>query len=226
MRTLATRRNYQTAPRAFVNVVKERAPSGRRRRNRRFPGRAFECLLCPGISASPWFTASCFRDGSLAVIPPLWVQTTSEVPSMFEGLATSHTCAHSTSNACTSLGKQCVTAHLSQTSPYDRVQPHLAGNVNASVRASGIEKDLVPPLVPLLPRLSIAIAASETVVSTKNRGSAMRVLMDWSWLHWVDKLLPACTQGSESGGQKNCNFDHLAAAKCSRLQPTLWDPAE
>ena len=39
-------------------------------------------LLCPRSSASPWFTASCCRDGSLAVIQPLWVQKTSEVPSM------------------------------------------------------------------------------------------------------------------------------------------------
>ena len=35
-------------------------------------------MLCPGSSASPWFTASCCRDGSLAVIQPLWVQQTVE----------------------------------------------------------------------------------------------------------------------------------------------------
>ena len=48
----------------------ERAPSGRRRRNRRCPCRAFEKLLCPGKSASPWFAASWCRDGSLADLGP------------------------------------------------------------------------------------------------------------------------------------------------------------
>ena len=37
-----------------------------------------ERLLCPGSSASPWFTASCCRDGSLAVIPPLCVRPSAE----------------------------------------------------------------------------------------------------------------------------------------------------
>ena len=57
----------------------KRAPSGRRRRNRWSPGCVFERLLCPGIPASPWFTASCCRDGSLAVILLLWDQKTPEV---------------------------------------------------------------------------------------------------------------------------------------------------
>ena len=73
------------------------------------PGCVLGRLLCPRSSASPWFTASCCRDGSLAVIQPLWVQKTSEVPSMFHGVTTAHTCAHSTSNACTRLGRHCNT---------------------------------------------------------------------------------------------------------------------
>ena len=60
--TLAARRNYQTAL--------AHAPSGRKHRNRRCPGRVLEQLLCPKSSASPWFAASCCRDGSLAVIQP------------------------------------------------------------------------------------------------------------------------------------------------------------
>ena len=64
-----------------------RVPSGRRRRNRRCLGCAFKRLLCTWISASPWFTASCCRDGSLAVMQPLWVQKTSAVP-VWEGIAT------------------------------------------------------------------------------------------------------------------------------------------
>ena len=47
---------------------------------------------------------------------------------MFEGLATAHTCAHSTSNACSN------------------------GNLHASVRASDIgKKDLATTMAPLLP---------------------------------------------------------------------------
>ena len=57
------------------------ASSGRTHRNRRCPGRVIEKLLCPGNSASPWFAASCCRDGSLAVIQPIWVHKTSEVSS-------------------------------------------------------------------------------------------------------------------------------------------------
>ena len=38
------------------------------------PSCVSERLLCHGISISPWFTPSCCRDGSLAVIQPLWVQ--------------------------------------------------------------------------------------------------------------------------------------------------------
>ena len=79
-----------------------RAPFGRRRR---CPGYVFERLLCPGSSASPWFAASCCRDGLLAVIQPLWLQKTSKFPSMLEGVATTHNCEHWTSNARTSLGR-------------------------------------------------------------------------------------------------------------------------
>ena len=99
---------------------------------------------------SPWFAASCCRDGSLAVIQPLWVQKTSEVPSMFEGVATVHTCAHPTS-ACTSLGRHCNITHPSQSSSHGYVHPHFAGNVHVTVRASLAwrKKDTVPVLVPL-----------------------------------------------------------------------------
>ena len=41
----------------------------------------FQRLLCPGSSAAQWFTASCRRDGSLAVVQPLWVQQTAEASS-------------------------------------------------------------------------------------------------------------------------------------------------
>ena len=118
-----------------------RAPSGGRRRNRRCLCCLCERLLCQGSSASPWFTGSCCRDGSLAMIQPLWVQKTSKVPSMFEGVSTAHTCAHSTSNACTSLERHCNTAHPFQSSFFGSVHPRFAGNIHASVRASGIERE-------------------------------------------------------------------------------------
>ena len=137
MRTLAARRNYQTAPQVCEGAC---APSGRRSRNRRSPGCLFERLLCPRISASPWFTASCCSDGSLAVFQPLWLQKSSEVSSLPERVATAPAGAYPTSNAGTSLGRHCVTAHTSQTSPYGSVHPHLAGDVHLSVRASALKK--------------------------------------------------------------------------------------
>ena len=48
-----------------------RTHPGRRRRSQRCPSRVAERLLCLGTSTSPRFTASCCRDGSLAVIQPL-----------------------------------------------------------------------------------------------------------------------------------------------------------
>ena len=47
------------------------------------------------------------------------------------------------------------------------------------------KKDLVPPLVPLLPCRSIVIAASETGVPTKTGIGDGWVLMDQRWLPWV-----------------------------------------
>ena len=55
---LAARRHYQIALGTFLKFVKKRALPlvGR------CPCCAVERLLCPGSSASPWFTASCCRD--------------------------------------------------------------------------------------------------------------------------------------------------------------------
>ena len=64
-----------------LRFVKERAFLWLK--HRRCPGCVFERLLCPRSSASPWFTASCCRDGSLVVIQPFWVQKTSEEPSSY-----------------------------------------------------------------------------------------------------------------------------------------------
>ena len=140
-----------TTPHIYIRAC---APSGRSHRNRRCPSCVFERLLCPESSAPPCFTASCCRDGSLAVIQPFWVQKTSEVPSMFEGAATAHTCAHPTSNACTSLERHCNATHPSRSSPHGSVRPHFADIVHASVRASGIEKEeSCPPACATSPML-------------------------------------------------------------------------
>ena len=55
-----------------------RVPPGWKRQSQRCPDCVSERLVCPGISTSPWFTASCCRDGSLAVTQPLWVRPTAE----------------------------------------------------------------------------------------------------------------------------------------------------
>ena len=188
--------------------MKECAPSGRRRRNRRSPGCVFERLLCPGSSASPWFTASCCRDGSLADIQPLWVQKTSEVPPMFEGVATAHTFTHSTSNACTSLGRHCNTTRPYQSSCFVFVL--LVTYMRSSELLALRKNDLVPPLAPLLPCWSIVIAASETGVSTRTGIRDESVVMDQLWLQWVNMLLPALKAGNSE--EQIWNFDHPAAA--------------
>ena len=48
-----------------------RVRPGRKRQSLRCPSRVSERLHCPGSSTSPWFTASCCRDGSLAIIQPM-----------------------------------------------------------------------------------------------------------------------------------------------------------
>ena len=59
---------------------------------------------------------------------------------MVEGVATAHTCAHSTSNAL-----------LSHPSSCGSVRSHLAGDVRPSEFLALRMKDLVQPLAPLLP---------------------------------------------------------------------------
>ena len=123
-------------------------------------------LLCQGDSTLSCFAASCCRDGSLAVIQPLWVQEASRFPPMSERVATTYTCAHPTSNADTSLRRNLSTVHLSQSSPSASFHLPLAFGVLA----------LVPPRVSLNPCWSVVITASEIVVSTRIRDGS--VLME------------------------------------------------
>ena len=105
VRALAARRIIKPLLEDSSKFGKERGPSGRRRRSRRCHSCVLGRLLCPRSSPSPWFTACCCSDGSLAVMQPLWVQQTAE-ESFSRG----------------------------------SVQPHFAGDVHASVRASDIEE--------------------------------------------------------------------------------------
>ena len=116
-------------------------------------------LLRSGSSASPWFTASRCRDGSLAVIQPLRVQQTAE-----------------------------------ESSSYGRVHPHFAGNVHASVRVSGIEKERsCPTACATSPMLVGRDRSFRKVVFTKTGVRDGLVLRDQRWFQWVNKLLPWLT---------------------------------
>ena len=158
------------------------ASCGRRRRNRRCPGRVFQRSLSPGSSPSPRFTASCCSGGSLAVTQPLWLQKTSEVSSMLEGTATARAGAYP--KAMPAPVWNGIAAQLTLFS-----QPHMAAVIHPSGLLALRKKDFVPPLVPLLPCRSVVIAASETGVSTKTGVHDGPVLMDQCWLQWVNKLL-------------------------------------
>ena len=95
--------------------------------------------------------------------------------------------------------------------PHMAVHPHLAGDLRAGVRASGIEKDLFSPIAPLLPCWSIVIAASESGVSTKTGVFDGSVLMDQRLLQWVSKLLLLLKCGTIV--EIIWNFDCTAAEK-------------
>ena len=118
-----------------------RALSGRRRRNQRSPGCVVERFLCPLSSASPWFTASCCRDGTLAVIQPLWTRKLPRFHQCLKGFR-QFTPARTRRAMPASVWEGIATqlAHINH--------PHMAAfilillvKLHASVRASGIEKE-------------------------------------------------------------------------------------
>ena len=84
VKTLAARRFCQTALGTLLKfVIKRVLPLVE---NATIDGALVahsKTLLRPGNSASPWFAASCCRDGSLAVIQPIWVQKTFEESSPY-----------------------------------------------------------------------------------------------------------------------------------------------
>ena len=113
-------RNYRTALGTFLKLEKERAVPLVDDVIDGAPGYASERLLRPGSSARPWFTASFRRDSSLAVIQAVLG------PANFR--------------ASTDVWRQ-LTLARTRRDVYVSVHPHFAGNVHASVRASGIEKE-------------------------------------------------------------------------------------
>ena len=82
------------------------------------------------------------------------------------------------------------------------------------MRPSGLlslsKKDIVTPLVPLLPCWSVVIAASKPGASTKTRVRDGSVLIYQPMLQWVNKLLWLQAVNREERGW---NFDYRAAAK-------------
>ena len=71
-------------------------------------------------------------------------------------------------------------------------------------------KDLVPPLVPLVPFWSVVISSSETGDSTKTGVRDGSVLMDQRLLQWVNQLFSALK--ARNLEDKICNADYPAAA--------------
>ena len=77
------------------------ARSDRKRRNRRRPVHLHEQLLCPGSAASPWFAASCCRDGRWPSFSRFFGSRQQPLgfPPMDEHVAGTHAWTYSTNNA-------------------------------------------------------------------------------------------------------------------------------
>ena len=132
---------------------------------------------------------------------------------MFEGVATAHTCAHPTSNACTSLRRYCNTTHLSQSSSHGSVHPHFAGNVHSSVRVSGIEIEGSCPTACATSPMSVGRDRSFRDWSVHQDRSQRWVCPHGPALASIGQQAPAHTQGRESGGGNIWNFGYREAAK-------------
>ena len=98
---------------------------------------------------------------------------------MSEGVASTHTCALPTWNAGASLHLHMAAFILILLLTYTRPSEFQALR----------KKDIVPPLVPLLPHWSVVIAASETGVSTADRCPRLVGPHGDQHFQWVNKLL-------------------------------------
>ena len=145
-------------------------------------------MLCPGSSVSPRFTASCCLDGSLAVIQPLWVQKTSEIPSMSEGVAIARTCAHSTSNTCTRLGRHCKTTRPSQSPSHGATSPVLVDR-DRSFRNWSVYQNWNPRWVS--PHgLSLAPMGQQTLARTQGENPEEKI---WNFDYLAAKMSKTAT---------------------------------
>ena len=167
-------------------------------------------MFCP---ASPWFSASCCRDGPLAVIQAASGPGASEVPLMFVGVATAHTCAQSTSHACTSLGRHRNTTRPSQSSSHGSVRPHLAVTYVRPLEFLALKKQ------------GSSSTTCATFLVLVDRDGSFR---NWSvYQNWNPRLCQSSwTSAGCNGSTSSCphfrreirrekiwNFDYLAAAK-------------
>ena len=96
-----------------------------------------------------------------------------EFPPLSEGVAGTHSCAHPTNDASTNVGKNCRTAHPSQSSPFGSVHPHLAGDVLAPFRASGVENEGSRPTVCYCSRVGRSESQLPKLQCLARGGSAM-----------------------------------------------------
>ena len=198
MRAVAARRSCQTSCGTNPKVCEGScSPSGRKRRNL-----SLKKLHCPGNSASPCFAASCCRDGSLAVIQPIWVQEASEVPPMSAEVATALTCAHSMSNASTSLRRNCNTTRPSQSSSLAASILILLGTYMRPLEFLALRnKDLVQ----FVPCWSNVIAASEAEYLPRQGSAVGQSTSSWPWSQHVTMEPP--TIGYKVSKQcKTCEY--------------------
>ena len=134
VRTLAVRRNYQTTLGSFLKCVQKRIHPLVEDAKFTVPY-SNDCVLS-GVqdhhdsAMDRWLLFSRFL-----------FQKTSKVLPVFERMATAHAGAYPSSNASTCFGRQCSTAHPSQPSSHGSFHSHFVGDLQASVRASGIEKE-------------------------------------------------------------------------------------
>ena len=156
VRTLAARRTYQTALGTFLKFVKERA----------LP--LVEEVEFDGVLVA--YSNDCFVQGVphhhgsqlLAAVMDRWPSFSRfgsrKLPRLSRFVKGSHLRAFD--EHC----RPCNTTHPSQSSSYGSVHPHFAGNLHASVRASGIEKERSCLTACATSPVLVVVAASETGV--------------------------------------------------------------
>ena len=110
---------------------------------------------------------------------------------MSEGVAATRTCAHSTINVSTSVGRKCSTPHPSQSSPYG-VHPHLSGDVHSPSELLALKtKDLVPPRCATAPmsvgrdRMKLQCLPREWVGLRKPALASMSQQAPWTFTNHV-----------------------------------------